>query len=157
VILALIAAIAGNRIIGSGNAMPWHIPEDLKRFKRLTTGHPVVMGRKTWESLGRSLPNRRNVVISSTAIGGVESYKTIEEALAALRDAGRVFVIGGGNVFAQMLEMADEIYLTLVHRDVKGDVFFPPYEHLLGTRFAERFREEHGDFDFVEYARLPDP
>jgi dihydrofolate reductase len=149
--LALIVAIARNRVIGKGGKLPWHISEDLKRFKRLTTGHAVLMGRKTFESIGRSLPNRRNVVISATRQAGVETYRTIPEALEALKDQEKVFVIGGGQLYAYLLDFADELYLTLVDRDAEGDTFFPPYEHLLGSRFHEVGREEHEGFTFVDY------
>ncbi len=151
--LAFIVAIARNRVIGKGGTLPWHISEDLKRFKRLTTGHTVLMGRKTFESIGRPLPNRRNVVISSTPHPGTETYRTVPEALAALKDQEKVFVIGGGQLYACLLDSADELYLTLVDKDVEGDTFFPPYEHLLATRFREAAREEHDGYAFVDYAR----
>lgn len=151
--LAIIAAVAANRVIGKDGQVPWHLPVDLKRFKRITIGHPVLMGRKSWESLGKPLPGRRNVVLSSAPVKGVEWHATIDEALAALAGEERVFVIGGGVLFAQMLGRADEMYLTLVHRSVEGDVLFPPYEHLLGTEFIETFRESHDEFDFVDYVR----
>jgi len=151
--LAVIAAVGRHRAIGSGGKLPWHISEDLKRFKRLTTGSAVLMGRKTWESIGRPLPGRRNVVLSSSPVTGVETYASIEEALHALASSERVFVIGGGNVYAQLLERADELYLTLVDREVEADTFFPPYEHLLGVVFREVAREPHGEFEFVDYVR----
>jgi len=152
--LAIIAAVGRNRAIGSRGTLPWHISEDLKRFKRLTTGYAVLMGRKTWESIGRPLPGRRNVVLSSSPLAGVETYASAADALRALATTERVFVIGGGNVYAQFLERADELYLTLVDRDVEADTFFPPYEHLLGTVFREVAREPHGEFAFVDYVRL---
>ena len=151
--LAIIAAIGHRRAIGKDGKLPWHIPEDLKRFKRLTTGHAVLMGRGTWESLGRALPGRRNVVLSSSSLAGVESYSSIEDALGALSSVGKVFVIGGGDVYAQLLERADEIYLTVVDREVEADTFFPPYEHLLGTRYRETAREHHPEFEFIDYVR----
>ncbi|HTY60031.1 MAG TPA: dihydrofolate reductase [Bacteroidota bacterium] len=151
--LAIIAAIGHRRAIGKDGKLPWHIPEDLKRFKRLTTGHAVLMGRGTWESLGRALPGRRNVVLSSSPLAGVESYSSIEDALGALSSVGKVFVIGGGDVYAQLLERADEIYLTVVDREVEADTFFPPYEHLLGTRYRETAREHHPEFEFIDYVR----
>ena len=151
--LAIIAAVGRNRAIGNGGKLPWHLSEDLKRFKRLTTGCPVLMGRKTWESLGRPLPGRRNVVLSSSPVAAVETYASAEEALHALDSAERVFVIGGGLVYARLLERADELYLTLVNRDVEADTFFPPYEHLIGTLFREVAREPHGEFEFVDYVR----
>jgi len=151
--LAIIAALDHRRAIGKDGKLPWHIPEDLKRFKRLTTGHALLMGRRTWESLGRPLPGRRNVVLSSSPVPGIESYASIEESLRALASAERVFVIGGGNVYAQLIDRADELYLTLVDRNVEADAFFPPYEHLLGTVFREAARERHPEFEFVDYVR----
>ena len=151
--MAIIAALDHRRAIGKDGKLPWHIPEDLKRFKRLTTGHAVLMGRRTWESLGRPLPGRRNVVLSSSPVPGIESYASIEESLRALASAERVFVIGGGNVYAQLIDRADELYLTLVDRNVEADAFFPPYEHLLGTVFREAARERHPEFEFVDYVR----
>jgi dihydrofolate reductase len=151
--LAIIAALDRRRAIGKGGKLPWHIPEDLKRFKRLTTGHAVLMGRRTWESLGRPLPGRRNVVLSSSPVPGIESYASIEESLRALARAERVFVIGGANVYAQLIDRADELFLTLVDRDVEADAFFPPYQHLLGTVFRETGREQHPGFEFVDYVR----
>jgi dihydrofolate reductase len=151
--LAIIAAVGHHRAIGKDGRLPWHIPEDLRRFKRLTTGHAVLMGRGTWESLGRPLPGRRNVVLSSSPVPGIESYASLEESLRALASAERVFVIGGGNVYAQIIDRADELYLTLVDRDVDADTFFPPYEHMLGTVFREAAREHHPGFEFVDYVR----
>jgi dihydrofolate reductase len=151
--LAIIVAVARNRVIGKAGKLPWHISEDLKRFKRLTTGHTILMGRKTYESIGRPLPLRRNVVVSSRPLPGVESYRSIAEALASLSGEEKVFVIGGGTLFDVLLEEADELYITLVDQEVDGDTFFPPYEHLLGTRFREVAREEHAGYAFVDYKR----
>jgi len=152
--LAIIAAIAKNRVIGKDGKLPWHISEDLKRFKRLTTGHAVLMGRRTFESLGQPLPNRRNVVLTSRPIPGVETYSSLPGALKALKDQERVFVIGGGNIFSQMIERADELYLTDVDQEVQGDVFFPPYEHMIGKTFHLVAREDHNGYAFLDYARL---
>jgi dihydrofolate reductase len=151
--LAIIAAVGHRRAIGKDGKLPWHIPEDLKRFQRLTMGHALLMGRGTWESLGRALPGRRNVVLSSSPLAGIESYDSIEQALRALSSVEKVFVIGGGKVYAQLIDRADEIYLTVVDRDVEADTFFPPYEHLLGTRYRETAREHHPEFEFIDYAR----
>jgi dihydrofolate reductase len=154
VILAIIAAIAHNRVIGSAGVLPWHISEDLKRFKRLTTGHAVLMGRRTFDSIGNPLPNRRNVVLSSKPITGVESYSSPEAALEALRNEDRVFVIGGGQVYAHFLSRADELYLTLLDQDAQGDTYFPPYEALLSGSFRPVHREQHKGFAFVDYVRV---
>ena len=152
--LAIIAALTRNRVIGKAGKLPWHISEDLRRFKRLTGGHAVLMGRATWESLGRPLPGRRNVVLSSGPVSGVEAYTSLPDALRALAECDTVFVIGGGKVYAQLLDRADELHLTLVHQEAEGDAFFPPYEHLLGTAFVEAARENHEGFTFVDYVRV---
>lgn len=151
--LAIIAAVGRNRVIGNKGKLPWHIPEDLKRFKFLTTGHAILMGRKTFESLGRPLKNRRNVVITSRQIPGIETYSSIPLALKALSSEEIVFVIGGGQVFSQILENADTLYLTIVDQSPPGDVFFPPYEHLIGTQFTLTKREENTGFAFEDFAR----
>jgi dihydrofolate reductase len=152
--LAIIAAIGKNRVIGKSGKLPWHISEDLKRFKKLTSGHTILMGRKTFESIGKPLSNRRNVVISSKQIPHVETYPSVDAALKGLADEERVFVIGGGQVYAQLLDRADELYLTFVDVRVDGDAFFPPYEHLLGERFALVHHEAHDGFAFADYVRV---
>ncbi len=152
--LALIAALARNRVIGKDGKLPWHIPEDLKRFKRLTTGHPVLMGRKTFEALGRPLPNRRNIVLTSKAMSGIESFHSIPDALQTLANEEIVFVLGGGEIYAQFLGRADLMYLTEIEKDYDGDTFFPPYKHLVGTRFRMFNEEEHPGFAFRDYERI---
>lgn len=152
--LALIAAIGKNRVIGKDGTLPWHISDDLKRFKKLTTGHTVLMGRRTFEGIGHVLPNRRNVVLSSKAIPDVETYRSIPEALQALAGEETVFVIGGGQVYAQLLVHVDLLYLTLVNQEIDGDTFFPPYEHLIGTVFKPLNRQAHDGFTFEDYARI---
>jgi dihydrofolate reductase len=129
--VTLIVAMAKNRAIGKDNTLPWHIPEDLKRFKALTMGHPIVMGRKTFDSIGRPLPGRRNIVISrnrSLAIPGVEVTGSLDEALAACSAEPEVFVIGGEQIYAQALGRADRIEMTEVGQAVDGDAFFPPID-----------------------------
>lgn len=152
--LAIIVAIGKNRVIGKGGKLPWHIPEDLKRFKRLTTGHSVLMGRKTWESLGKPLVNRRNVVITSRLIPGIECYATIDAALAALRDQERVYVIGGARIYSDLFPKADELYLTFVEQTVEGDAYFPAYEEELQRKFKVVSREKREGYEFVDYVRI---
>lgn len=154
--LAIIAAIGRNRVIGKNGKLPWHISEDLKRFKRLTSGHTVMMGRKTWESLGKPLSNRRNVVLTSKTIPGVESYATLEAALEALKNQTKVFVIGGAQAYAESLQRADELFLTFVDKDVEGDAFFPPYEQFVAGAFRVTRREQHDGYEFVDYERVPE-
>ena len=150
----MIAALDRNRVIGRDGKLPWHISEDLKRFKRLTKGHVVLMGRKTYESLGKPLPDRRNVVVSSRAIPDVESYRSLAEALRALKDENTVFIIGGGEVFRQALPIVDGLHLTIVDGEHEGDTFFPEYEHLIGTTFVITGKEVHEGYSFVDYMRL---
>jgi dihydrofolate reductase len=130
--LKAIAAASRDRVIGKNGDLPWRIPEDLKWFKRITSGHAIIMGRKTWKSLGRPLPNRRNLVLSRTmeAVEGMEVVRSLDE-LETKGLSGDVFIIGGGELYAQLLEKCEELYLTTVHREVpEGDVFFPEHEQL---------------------------
>jgi dihydrofolate reductase len=152
--LIIIAAIARNRVIGKNGKLPWHIPEDLARFKQLTTGHTVIMGRRTYDSLDRPFPNRVNIVITSNVINGVTSYPSLDFALQALSNKKEVFVIGGGRLFADALKLADELRLTLVDKDVDGDTFFPPYEDYLRKNFKLVHEEYNIGFSFVDYVRI---
>jgi dihydrofolate reductase len=154
--IAIIAAIGKNRVIGKDGKLPWHISDDLKRFKRLTVGHPVLMGRKTWDSLGKPLPNRRNIVITSTPINDVECYRTINAALNALKDQQKVFVIGGAQIYGELFGRADELYLTFVDQQIEGDVYFPPFEDATERHFKVIAREKHTGYEFVDYVRAPE-
>jgi dihydrofolate reductase len=151
--LIIIAAIARNRVIGKNGKLPWHIPEDLTHFKQLTTGHTVIMGRKTFDSFENPLPNRINIVITSRVINGVKSYPSLEYALEALKNEKEVFVIGGGRLFANALRLADELRLTLVDRDVDGDTYFPPYQEFLHNHFQLMNEERYAGFSFLDYVR----
>lgn len=153
--LVLIAALARNRVIGGENRLLWHLPEDLKRFRALTSGHPVVMGRKTFESIGRPLPNRSNLVITRQpgwAAPGVRAFGSLEAALQAARGlpgAEKLFVIGGAEVYAQALPWADRLELTWIDREFEGDAFFPEFN---STEWVESAREEHsgpGELSFA--------
>jgi dihydrofolate reductase len=126
-----IAAMALNRVIGKGSKIPWHLPEDFKWFKKTTMGHPILMGRKTFESLGKPLPGRRNLVVSRTAeIEGVEMIRDLErfEPAAFEKDGKEVFVVGGADIYRQLVPRCQKIYLTLVKRECEGDAFFPHFE-----------------------------
>lgn len=160
--LVIIAAVAeGNRVIGDGFRLPWHIPEDLKRFKRLTRGHPLIMGRKTFESIlvqfGKPLPERRHLVLTrhpervdhSTA----ECFTSLEEALAAVRDEDLVFIAGGATVYASTVDAVDRLELTIVEGDFKGDAFFPPWRHLVGPVYELLSKEENEGFRYETYVR----
>ena len=123
--------MAENRVIGRDNALPWHLPADLKRFKALTMGHAVVIGRKTFDAIGRVLPGRRWVVLTRDAAWrhpGVERATGLDAALATVPEADEVFVAGGAEVYAQALARADRLYVTVIHADVEGDARFPAIE-----------------------------
>ncbi len=163
--LALVAAVARRGVIGHENAIPWRIPEDMARFRSLTTGHPVVMGRRTWDSLPdrfRPLPGRRNVVVTRNPdwhADGAERAGSLDEAVHLLAAAPSVFVIGGAQLYAAALPHADELLLTEVDLDVEGDTFFPPFDR---AAFEEVAREpqvsEAGvPFAFVRYVRRREP
>jgi dihydrofolate reductase len=161
--LVIIAAVAQeNRVIGQDRDLPWHIPEDLQRFKRLTTGHPLLMGRRTFESIvhqfGGPLPSRRMVVLTSQGpfadYPEVETHASIDAAMAALADADTVFIGGGEAVYQQFLPRADRLELTLVEGSYEGDTYFPPYEHLVGEVFEETAVDERDGFRFVTYERV---
>ncbi len=151
--LTIIAALSRNRVIGRNGNVPWDIPEDLARFMRITLGHTVLMGRKSFESLGKPLPRRRNVVLTRRILPGVETYDSIDHALKALQKEDNVFVIGGGEIFAQMIGMVENLQLTLVEREVEGDTYFPPYEELVKTKFKLVFEETHEGFRYLDYTR----
>ncbi len=127
--VSIIVAVAQNGVIGDKNALLWHISEDMRFFKRTTSGHPVIMGRKTYESLGRPLPNRTNVVISRTAdhIEGCTVARSLEEAVAMFPAQEEIFIIGGAQIYALALDVADRIYLTRVEHDYEGDTSFPAW------------------------------
>ncbi len=142
-LISLIAAVADNGVIGLDNRLPWRLPADLKHFKHLTLGKPIVMGRKTWESLPGLLPQRRHIVVSSNLgyeAEGCEVVHSLEQALAAAGGVPEVMIIGGARLYEQALPRARRMYLTLVHAQVEGNVFFPPYDM---RSWVERERAEH--------------
>ncbi|MGI9332679.1 MAG: dihydrofolate reductase [Gammaproteobacteria bacterium] len=129
--VCIVAALGRNRVIGRGGGMPWHFSADLERFKRITMGYPVIMGRRTYESIGRPLPGRANVVVTRTpgyAAPGCTVALSLEAALAACHDADRVTVAGGAELYQAALPMTQTMYLTLIHHDFEGDTFFPAYD-----------------------------
>lgn len=156
--IKFVVAYSDNRVIGRDNALPWRLPSDLAHFKRNTLGLPIIMGRNTWESLGRPLPGRPNLVISRNPdfkAEGARVFASVQEALAACTTEPAVCIIGGAQIFAQTLPMADEIIATEVHAQIDGDVFFPPLDPAQWHE-AERLSQpsENGyDFDFVVYKR----
>ena len=139
-IISMIAAMANNRVIGLDNKMPWHLPADLQHFKAVTTGKPVIMGRKTFESIGRPLPGRRNIIItrnSEYSAEGIETVTTPEDALNLVCDVEEVMIIGGGNIYEQFLPKADRLYLTFIDLDVNGDTQFPDYNKIANWNIKE--------------------
>lgn len=148
-----IAALSINRAIGFRNQIPWHLPEDFRWFKQTTTGHTLVMGRKTFESIGRPLPGRRTIVLSRSAFQhpGVSTAPDLD-ALAGLPPHGTLFICGGAQVYEQALPRCSELLLTRVKRTVEGDAFFPPFEHLFDL--AETIRDTP-DFTIERWRRRP--
>lgn len=129
-LISLVVAASDNNVIGKGNALPWHLPDDMKHFRALTDGHVMIMGRKTFDSIGKALPNRKNIVITRQEIdpaAGCDVVHSLEEALALARSTGaeEAFIIGGGEIYAQALPLADRVYLTRVHTTIDGDAYFP--------------------------------
>ena len=157
--LSLIVAMARNRVIGRGGQLPWRLPTDQQHFKALTMGHHIIMGRKTWESIGRPLPGRVSVVVTRNkayAAPGATVVQSLDEALALARSDPEAFVIGGGELYAQALPLAQRIYLTELEDEYPGDAFFPPVAH--GEWRAVQ-REQHPArgtepaWEFVVYER----
>lgn len=154
--ITLIAGVAENGVIGADGDLAWRNSDDLRRFRRLTMGHPVLMGRRTFESIGRPLPGRQNIVLTRSAgwsADGVDVVHALEEALDLV--AGRdVFVLGGGEIYAQTMPLADRLEITHIEQDLPGDTSFPAIE----PAAWERVRVEHRDgFSFVSYRRRPEP
>jgi dihydrofolate reductase len=149
-------------VIGRDGTIPWRIPEDMARFRALTMGHPVIMGRRTWESIPerfRPLPGRRNVVVTHNpewSADGAERAASVEDALDLLRDEERLFVIGGAQIYAAALPYADELLLTEIEADIEGDTLFPPFDPAAFAE-VERERREAPDgtpFSFATYERV---
>lgn len=158
--ISLIAAMAGNRVIGIENRLPWRLPDDLQHFKQLTLGKAIVMGRKTWESLPGLLPNRRHIVITRDQgyqAQGAEVVNSIEQAIEKVSGQDEVLVVGGANLYEQVLPMASTMYLTFVDAEIKGDAYFPQWDK---QQWNEVEREHHAkderhnfSFDFVTLQR----
>jgi dihydrofolate reductase len=161
--LALIAAVAKNGVIGAHGALPWRLPDDLRRFRALTTGHTVVMGRKTWESLARALPERQNIVVTRQPeyrAAGATIAATLEDALARAARPAPIFCIGGGELYRAALPRADTLQLTEIDREFDGDAWFPAFDR---KRWQETARSAHRldgpdgfAYAFVTYRRRAD-
>lgn len=158
--VSVIVAVAENGVIGDKNTLLWHISEDLRNFKRVTSGHPVIMGRKTFDSLGRPLPNRTNVVITrqNLEIEGCKVVHSLEEALSLFSPEEEVFVIGGAQIYAEALPLADRFYLTRVHHAYEGDTSFPKWNEsewsLVESERFERGEKYEYPFTIEIYERI---
>jgi dihydrofolate reductase len=157
--LILIAAHDPNLVIGKDGELPWHYPEDLKFFKRTTMGCPLLMGRVVFEELNeKPLPGRENVVLSrSREYDHVPTFSTIDDALKYLGDHDKVFVIGGGKIYEQLIGLADQLIITEIKEEFEGDTTFPEYRDDIHSVWKETWRENHEEFDFVKYERIPKP
>lgn len=159
--LSLIVARARNGAIGLEGKMPWHLPQDLAHFKRSTLGHPIIMGRKTWESIGRPLPGRRNIVVTRNAdyaAPGAEVASSLADALAKVAELDEVFVIGGGELYTLALPLAQRLVVTEIEAEFAGDAFFPEFSK---SEWRETGREDHAPsaeqalgYAFVTYERI---
>ncbi len=158
----MIVAAATNQAIGKDNQLLWHLPNDLRFFKKTTTGHPIIMGRKTYESVGKPLPNRRNIVISRQSdyqADGIETVQSLDEAIAlAGQDTDEIFIVGGAAIYALALDRTDRIYLTRVHASPAADTFFPEFDEaawLLVSHEAHPADDKHAyAYSFLVYERV---
>lgn len=153
--ISIICAIAENRAIGKDNQLLWHIPEDFKHFKEKTIGHAIVMGQKTFESIGKPLPNRTTIVLSndlSCNIEGVIMARTFEEVFAKAREIEKeeIFICGGGSIYAQTIDLADKLYLTVVKGDFEADTFFPEYSEFKKIVSERKSSDENFEYTFLE-------
>lgn len=155
--ISIIAAMTKNRVIGRNNRLPWHLSDDLKNFKKLTVGNTVIMGRKTFESIGKPLPDRNNIVISSSMppAENIIVAKTIEEALQKAESFNReIFIIGGASVYVQSLPFADRLYLSFIKKDYDGDAYFPEFNM---KEWKIENKKDFPDFELVIFARNGKP
>lgn len=156
-IISLIAAMGKNRVIGKDNSLPWKLPADMKRFRELTLGKSVMMGRKTFESIGKPLPNRTNIILTrdkNYKAEGCVVVHSAEEALKAAKGSGEIMIAGGEQIFKEFLEKADRMYLTFIDKDFDGDAYFPEYSK---DEWKETKREEHKNdykYTFVDLERI---
>jgi len=165
--ISIIVAVAGKkRVIGKEGGTPWYIPEELKRFKEITMGHPIIMGRKTHESIGRALPGRTNIVVTHERDYQAEGclvVNSLDEAINVAKremlkqvqhDNGEIFIIGGGQIYEQVLPLADKLYLTYVDKEIEGDVFFPDYSEFKRVISESDWQEHQGiRYKFLELER----
>jgi len=157
--ISIIVAMNNKRVIGLNNALPWHISEDLKHFKKLTLNHFVVMGRKTFESIGKPLKQRKNIVISrneSLNLEGVMIVNSIDKAISIANDGSEIFIIGGEQIYSISLSIATHMYITEVNNNNEGDAFFPNFKKNQWSEISrQNLTSENGlDFSFVEYEKI---
>jgi dihydrofolate reductase len=148
--ISIIVAVSENGVIGKEGKLPWYIPEDLKHFKQLTSGNVVIMGRKTYESIGKPLPNRLNIVITREKNSVIDGCITVNSIKDAIRKAGtdkEIFIIGGGEIYKKSLKFADKVYLTKIHQTIEGDTHFPT----LSDKWKEINREDKNGYSFITY------
>ena len=152
--LIAIVAMSSNRVIGRAGTLPWHFPEDLKFFKRTTLGHPILMGRTTFESIGRPLPGRQNIVLSRTLAPreGITVIRDVAELAALCPEAETIFIIGGAQVYAELLPSCDGLYLTQIKAEYEGDTFLPTFEPLFTLK---EILETTPELEFRYYERTP--
>ena len=153
--ISIIVAHSKNMAIGKANNLPWRLPDDLKRFKKLTSGHPIIMGRKTYQSINRPLPDRTNIVVTrdmNLEIPGCIVAHSAVEAIKRAREFDReeIFIIGGAELYKETLSLADRLYVTIVDTHVDGDAFFPEYSNI----FTKKISEESGEFEGLKYSYL---
>ena len=153
--ISIIVAHSRNMAIGKANALLWRLPEDLKRFKKLTTGHPIIMGRKTYQSINRPLPDRTNIIVTrdeNLEIPGCIIVHSVTGAIEKAKEFDReeIFIIGGAEIYKETLPLVDRLYVTKVDLDVEGDAFFPEYSNI----FTKKISEESGEFEGLKYSYL---
>lgn len=153
--ISIIVAHSQNMAIGKANTLIWRLPDDLKRFKKLTAGHPIIMGRKTYESIGKPLSDRTNIVVTRDTNLKIPGCIVVHSAVEAIKkaeefDKEEIFIIGGAEMYKETLPLADRLYVTLVDMNVDGDAFFPPYSHI----FTKKISEESGEFEGLKYSYL---
>jgi dihydrofolate reductase len=141
-IVSIVVAISENHAIGKDNKLLWHLPNDLKHFKEITSGHTVIMGRKTYDSVGKPLPNRRNIIITrqNITIPGCEVVNSMDAALALCKEEAEVFIVGGAEIYRQSMHLTNRIYLTIVHKEFDGDSYFP---EINTSEWKETAHEDH--------------
>ena len=157
--ISIIVAMSQNFVIGLNNQLPWHISEDLQNFKKITLNHCVIMGRKTYDSIGKPLKDRRNIVISrnnSLLIDGVEVVNSLDKAISMVDDSSEIFIIGGEQIYTISLPLVTHLYVTKVYGDYKGDAFFPDFIHNEWKEVAreDRISENNINFSFLKYEKI---